>query len=813
MEALYERVLRLIPVDELREGYNDIVKEEISSINRAINDVSAAFAKLEEVRDAVNQLGSSSSASLMEVMDDTMTMQRELKRKLDRTITGMTGDRQKRKRENGTIDATSCDKGKNRANEEGESSILSTTPKQTVQILLRMDDETNRNRKSSKSEAWTVNLNKDNCMNELRKLTRFSVVERNRHVPDVLLQLADVIREMSTSDGIVILKYMHLWAHLSLDKKHLLEAFHNFCEMVSPWVNQVHHREAIGLIRLNKALLELVEQRRMLTTDESTQDIRLNYDLYIWHVNAMTPGERKKHVPRVISALRKEMSCGSCSSSQPIEVTKAMKLVVQWAVKDPQDPQLLPFYDDLVKDGKSFANGLSSFLVKTDLLGVLRKIEGTIRTVFKSTVEERTTDALNWARQLKEGGPVEDVDKGIVLLDEVIRHQQQGWKPRKNEDVHECYDILKEHALALEEGLIRGQRMTVIAKWKLNRFRGSLNAQPDSNVNYETATRMAKKRKIEDHDTDGTTRDDDSEQAGILSLASTFASVSSEYDMNPLEFEYRTTSGEHTNTTDHVMRDGSTSKPKPAFNMNTSNYFKLMKLVSGWDVPERSRCMPEVLFELAKTINQFSISELQQFGPKILKVVAVWALRCGTERRLVANFFKFAKAACKAVQKLPDNESVASRSWRGENHGDYDVLVWEADFMPPEGRRELVPHVIQALKTEMAQPNTSPDQPGGLLRAMNTIVRWVRQDLVHSKLKKLYWDLAQNVKLYANDVVNFIVKADLIRLANWTSRERAKQTLVFVNELTDTSPLESIDIAILMLDEVVRARLESQEEL
>ncbi|POM64285.1 Hypothetical protein PHPALM_20211 [Phytophthora palmivora] len=683
IEALYERVLALVPPEEREVCLNKVLQKEFSVLNEAMNDILAAFTKLDELRNAILKLENNCasigghSASLVATTESTNALERQLEKMIQQIATGIAtvreqyllcflmGDRQKRKRENGTIDATSCDKGKNRANEVGESSILSTTPKQTVQILLRMDDETNRNRKSSKSEAWTVTLNKDNCMNELRKLTRFSVVERNRHVPDVLLQLADVIREMSTSDGIVILKYMHLWAHLSLDKKHLLKAFHNFCEMVSPWVNQAHHREAIGLIRLNKALLELVEQRRMLTTDESTQDIRLNYDLYIWHVNAMTPGERKKHVPRVTSALRKEMSGGSCSSSQPIEVTKAVKLVVQWAMKDPQDPQLLPFYDDLVKDGKSFANGLSSFLVKTDLLGVLRKIEGTIRTVFKSTVKERTSDALNWARQLKEGGPVEDVDKGIVLLDEVIRHQQQGWKPRKNEDVHECYDILKEHALALEEGLIRGQRMTVIAKWKLNRFRGSLNAQPDSNVNYETATRMAKKRKIEDHDTDGTTRDDDSEQAGIRSLASTFASVSSEYDMNPLEFDYRTTSGEHTNTTDHVMRDDTTSKPKPAFNMNTSNYLKLMKLVSGWDVPERSRCMPEVLFELAKTINQLSISELQQFGPKILKVVAVWALRCGTERRLVANFFKFAKAACKAVQKLPDdNESVGVRRYQ-----------------------------------------------------------------------------------------------------------------------------------------------------
>lgn len=67
---------------------------------------------------------------------------------------------------------------------------------------------------------------------------------------------------------------------------------------------------------------------------------------------------------------------------------------------------------------------------------MIRKIEGTLRVLFKTTVQERAVTALEWARQLSEEDvSVEHVDKGIMLLDEVIRHKQPDWKPRKHEVV------------------------------------------------------------------------------------------------------------------------------------------------------------------------------------------------------------------------------------------------------------------------------------------------------------------------------------------------------------------------------------------
>eukprot|EP00644_Phytophthora_capsici_P001347 jgi/Phyca11/104844/e_gw1.10.552.1 len=94
MVTLYERILALVPVDELQDGYNAVLSEEIASTNRAVNDVVAAFAKLQEVREAVRQVQQEStgtrSASLTKVMDATMALEEKLQKAMELTSAQMT---------------------------------------------------------------------------------------------------------------------------------------------------------------------------------------------------------------------------------------------------------------------------------------------------------------------------------------------------------------------------------------------------------------------------------------------------------------------------------------------------------------------------------------------------------------------------------------------------------------------------------------------------------------------------------------------------------------------------------------------------
>ncbi|EEY53991.1 uncharacterized protein PITG_07675 [Phytophthora infestans T30-4] len=94
MAGLYERILALVPVDDLHDSYNGVLHDKISPITRAVNDVSAAFAKLEEVNRAVNKLNNvptiTRSVTLAKTMDTTLQLQQQLCKKLESTIAAMT---------------------------------------------------------------------------------------------------------------------------------------------------------------------------------------------------------------------------------------------------------------------------------------------------------------------------------------------------------------------------------------------------------------------------------------------------------------------------------------------------------------------------------------------------------------------------------------------------------------------------------------------------------------------------------------------------------------------------------------------------
>jgi hypothetical protein len=98
---LAQRVLAHVPTQQQHESVNAVLQEEFAAVSHAVNDVAAAFGKLEEVRDAVSQLErspGSRSASLMAATANAMLLQREIGEKVGRLATGMKVARLDRKR-------------------------------------------------------------------------------------------------------------------------------------------------------------------------------------------------------------------------------------------------------------------------------------------------------------------------------------------------------------------------------------------------------------------------------------------------------------------------------------------------------------------------------------------------------------------------------------------------------------------------------------------------------------------------------------------------------------------------------------------
>eukprot|EP00644_Phytophthora_capsici_P001348 jgi/Phyca11/105214/e_gw1.10.548.1 len=89
VDAQYERIVRMIPVDALQSSYNSVIQDGISSVNDAVDGVVAALSHVKEVRDAVDKLGQDKpqrNNNLLNTMEKTMALQRELESVLQKMI-------------------------------------------------------------------------------------------------------------------------------------------------------------------------------------------------------------------------------------------------------------------------------------------------------------------------------------------------------------------------------------------------------------------------------------------------------------------------------------------------------------------------------------------------------------------------------------------------------------------------------------------------------------------------------------------------------------------------------------------------------
>ncbi|CAI5734346.1 unnamed protein product [Hyaloperonospora brassicae] len=92
--ALYRRILSLLTPQELHRGSNCVLCDELSALQCSVDTVMATFIKVGEVRDAVNQLNQGKpstgyDASLMDTMDRTIRLQKELGIRLEKVAAGM----------------------------------------------------------------------------------------------------------------------------------------------------------------------------------------------------------------------------------------------------------------------------------------------------------------------------------------------------------------------------------------------------------------------------------------------------------------------------------------------------------------------------------------------------------------------------------------------------------------------------------------------------------------------------------------------------------------------------------------------------
>ncbi|KAG2760371.1 hypothetical protein PC116_g21903 [Phytophthora cactorum] len=294
MEALCERVLALVPPEELQTASNLVLQEEFLAVDEAANDVLSAFAKLEEVRSAVSKLeqdcasGRGSCSSLLATIESTIAVQRQLEKRLRKIAANasvnVTLDERKRKRKHeddnqhfkkssiGSTDSVAATQNgegpKSEAQVEAsdhpllqlETKDLSPTPrvsesKRSLHARNEVDATTRRRKMEVKPPRY--------YMDRVKEVDALPPKERILCIPYLLRELTVSLAEDNSYGQrfrfTSYLKDMLRWITQTSGQREQLDMFLDFTESVKSFAAKLpDSAQTVGFVRLTVQLTDVV---------------------------------------------------------------------------------------------------------------------------------------------------------------------------------------------------------------------------------------------------------------------------------------------------------------------------------------------------------------------------------------------------------------------------------------------------------------------------------------------------------------------------------------------------------------------------
>ncbi|ETI51335.1 hypothetical protein L915_05172 [Phytophthora nicotianae] len=291
MEALCERVLVLVPAEELETTANLVLHEEFLALDEAVNDVLAAFAKLEEVRTAVSKLEqdcASSTGRSSSLLTNTIVMQRQLEKGLRKIAVSApvdtTADDKKRKRNHKDLKKSSAGDTESVANTQIEGSKSQSKSRGGVHQLTQVKTKnTTQMTPAPQSKTSSHTRNEVDATTRRRKLEakppRYYIdrvkevdalppKERIHYIPHLLRELTVFLdKDRSYGQRFQITGVLHdilRWIiQMSGQEKHL-EMLLDFTERMKSFVNKLpNSAQTRGLLRLTDKLSGAMHGKRI----------------------------------------------------------------------------------------------------------------------------------------------------------------------------------------------------------------------------------------------------------------------------------------------------------------------------------------------------------------------------------------------------------------------------------------------------------------------------------------------------------------------------------------------------------------------
>ncbi|KAG1706749.1 hypothetical protein DVH05_027602 [Phytophthora capsici] len=516
--ALYERILAHVRPQELHRSSNIILKEQYSTLIKAVDDTVAAFAKVKEVRDAVNQLeqgkpSAGRSESLLEVMGSTIELQRKLEKNLEKVaakmkIKDLEVEEKKRKRKEEDKTAESSSSGSSSESSSDSSSSNSgeeekVTPKKKKKMVEKKENGSSEEKKKSdltlaqetlgaiRNVKVTCQTIEDRTKDQwVRALFNVKLILNRQAGCDVYTTdnaaVEVVARALEASVG--VFRKIEWTAEYVKQMKSVLAALSDACSK-NEVLRVFFHRARAELESLEMSVPAKLQSTTVITkpaaTGVSLEDLLRTYLKLSYKMHSQPPITKSKRIVEALGVIQQVMADDFiCVHSDA--VLASVTNVRRWITDG-------PLQDDLVEEYRRYANSIAAYGKKfpdqkkqsewqrlsTGIFTLLDlKAKETSRlakaskgsTSWSKRTEKKMGDLVSVLAQLEQWQDgifsLDQFDKEMKKFNDVMAYQSSDWKPLSDPSTIGCLDKLTTCIELIKKKEHRAKRMKTVNKWK-----------------------------------------------------------------------------------------------------------------------------------------------------------------------------------------------------------------------------------------------------------------------------------------------------------------------------------------------------------
>ncbi|ETI51362.1 hypothetical protein F443_05257, partial [Phytophthora nicotianae P1569] len=476
-------ILTHVNAPELHRSSNVVLQEEFSALDVSVSDIVAIFAKVEEVRDAINQLEQSKASTghsdtLLKVLGSTLQLQQELNNKLKELMSEMKvkvtkdennpkkrkPDEKKHEKSTSLSNFSSswsssssedddCD-GEEEVNKQEKQKLAEGSKQPKVSEFVAANGKRESADLSLAHEALSSlsNMTTDNNILQFKVMDKWAetlfklklilnrLSSRNANTPD---KPTAEVTSRALEAAVVALRKFDWTPELAEEVRGLLAALSDACSKNETLMVYFHRVRA----ELESLEMNMPQAKPVTIMSTESLDVQiLHFKKLVQKVQKLPRREKSKCAMEAIELMQHVMAMDH-SRTHRTEVRRAAKAVKYWFCAVPFRIELGDVYESFTNKFAGYCKSLKGSKYEGDVDGMLRVLD-TRRRKFKTPAKTKRkqdqlkaiiADVEQWQADTFSSS---QMASAITRFSSVATYQVKEWDPLADSNSRLCVDKL-----------------------------------------------------------------------------------------------------------------------------------------------------------------------------------------------------------------------------------------------------------------------------------------------------------------------------------------------------------------------------------